>query len=155
MSTAIKACAIILLFGAATGLAVIYQPYAEQPISVSVTASALDAKHEQKIVLTAAMNGRGVSHGEVRLDFTPTHPGNLPSSDGNCPLAKGYTDGQGVFISTGPQLPPGEYTITALVSKPGCSDGKSVCFLRVPQSGQDRQLSDRPVSIRLSNRPGG
>lgn len=154
MGGASKAGAIVLLFGAAIGLTVICQPCVEPPISVSVTTAAQDAKHEPKIVLNAAMNGRGVSHGEVRLDFTPTQPRNRPSSDGNWPSVKGYTDGQGVFISTGSQFPPGEYMITALVSKPGCPDGKSVCFLRVPQSGQDRRLSDGPVSAKLSNRRG-
>ena len=155
MSTASKAFSIALLFGTAIALAAVYQPCSEQPICVSVTTSPQGIKHEEKILLKAALNGRGVSHGEVRLDFIPTNSENWGSSSSNWPSVKGYTDTEGVFISTGPQFPPGEYMITALVSKAGCADGKSVCFLRVPESRQDRRLLKAPISISSSNRPGG
>ncbi len=155
MRTASEAFSIVLLVGTAIALAVVYQPCSEQSICVSVTTSPQSMKSEEKLLLNAALNGRGVSHGEVRLDFIPTNPSNWGSSSSNWPTVKGYTDTEGVFISTGPQLPPGEYMITALVSKGGCTDGKTVCFLRVPESRQDRRLLKAPISISSSNRPGG
>jgi hypothetical protein len=155
MSTASKTFAIVALFGIAIGLVALNQPGSEHPILVSVTTSPQGAKHEQKIALKAAVNGRGLSHGEVRLNFIPTDAKNWDSSSSNWPSVKGYTDTEGVFISAGPQFPAGEYMITALVSKTGCADGKSVCFLRVPESRQDLRILKAPISISSSNRPGG
>ncbi len=154
MSTAIKTFSIILLLGAAIGLAVVYQPSSEQAISVSMTASPQGAKHEDKIILKAALNGNGLSHGEVKLDFASTDPTHMVASSDFRHSISGYTDGQGVFIANGPQFPPGEYMITASVSKAGCSAGRSVCFLRVLPPRQDRRLADGPISITLSNRLG-
>jgi hypothetical protein len=155
MSTASKALAIVLLMAAAIGLVAVYQPSSERPISISVTTSPQGQKHEQKIVLKAAVNGRGVSHGEVTLNFVPTTPKNLVSFSGNYRTIKGYTDSQGVFVSTWGESLPGEYMIIAAVSRAGCVDGESVCFLRVPESSQDRRLLETPISISRSNRPGG
>jgi hypothetical protein len=155
MSPAIKALLIVWLFGAAIGLAVVCQPDSEEPITVSVSTSPQGAKHEQKVVLKAALNGNGLSQGEVRLNFAPTTPKNLVSFSGNYHSIKGYTDSRGVFISTWTPSVPGEYMIAALVSKAGCVDGETVCFLRVPESRQDRRLLKAPISISSSNRPGG
>jgi hypothetical protein len=152
MSAAVKALLIIWLFGTALGLAVVCQPGSDEPIAVSVTTSPLGAKHEQKIVLKAAVNGRGVSHGEVRLNFAPTTPKDLVSFSGNYHSIKGYTDSHGVFISTWAASQPGEYMIAASVIKAGCTAGKTVGFLRVHEPSQSRGLADGPVSITLSNR---
>jgi hypothetical protein len=155
MSTVCKAFLIFLLFGTAIGLAALYQPRSEQPISISMTTSLQGGKHEQQIVLKAVVNGRGISHGEVRLIFAPTTPKNLLSFSGNYHTIKGYTDSHGVFISTWAPSQPGEYAVLAAVSRAGCLDGETVCFLRVPESKQDRRLLKAPISISSSNRPGG
>lgn len=157
MSTASTAFAIVLLMGAAIGLVAVHRPSSEQPISVSLTTSPQGQKHEQKIVLKAAVNGRGVSHGEVTLNFVPTTPKNLISFSGNYHTVKGYTDSHGVFVSTWRESEslPGEYMVIAAVSRAGCVDGESVCFLRVPESSQDRRLLEGSISISSSNRPGG
>jgi hypothetical protein len=155
MSTASTAFAIVLLMGAAIGLVAVHRPSSEQPISVSLTTSPQGQKHEQKIVLKAAVNGRGVSHGEVTLNFVPTTPKNLISFSGNYHTIKGYTDSHGVFVSTWRESLPGEYMVIAAVSRAGSVDGESVCFLRVPESSQDRRLLEGSISISSSNRPGG
>jgi hypothetical protein len=154
MGTASKIFAIVFMFGTAIGVAAVYQPSSERPISVTLTTSPQGEKHEQKIVLKAAVNGRGVSHGEVRLNVAPTTPKNLVSFSGNYQSIKGYTDSQGVFISTWAPALPGEYMIIAAVSRAGCVDGESVCFLRVPEPRQDRRLLENPITISSSNRPG-
>lgn len=155
MSTVCKAFSVFLLVGTAVGLYMVYQPCSEQPISVSMTTTPQGAKGEEKIVLKAVLNGSGLSHGEVRLNFAPTTPKNLVSFSGNYHSIKGYTDSRGVFISTWAPSVPGEYMIAALVSKAGCVDGETVCFLLVPESRQDRRLLKAPISISSSNRPGG
>jgi hypothetical protein len=154
MSTASKAFVIALMFAAAIGLAAVYHPGSEKPISVTVTTAPQGEKHEQKIVLKAAVNGRGVSHGEVRLNVAPTTPKNLVSFSGDYQSIKGYTDSHGVFISTWSAALPGEYMIIAAVRRAGCVDGESVCFLRVPEPRQDRRLLDDPITISSSNRLG-
>jgi hypothetical protein len=154
MGTTIKALVIVWLISTAIGLAVVFQPRSDEPIAVSVTSSRHGVKQEEKIVLKAALNGTCLSHGEVKLDFTRTKPTVSVSSFEYPQSIKGYTDGQGLYITSGPPLPPGEYMITASVSKAGCNAGKTVCFLRVPEPRQDRRLADGPVSITLSNRLG-
>lgn len=153
MSTTAKAFAIVALIGTAIGLVALYQPRSEQPIRVSMTTSPQGARHEQKIVLKAAVNGRGVSHGEVSLNFAPTTPKNLVSFSGDYHSIKGYTDSHGVFVSTWAVSQPGEYMVTAAVSRAGCLDGETVCFLRVYESDQDPRLLKAPISISSSNRP--
>jgi hypothetical protein len=153
MSALIKTLLIVCLFGTAIGLAIICQSVWEEPIAVSVTTSPQGGEHEQKVILKAAVNGKCVSHGEVRLNFAPTTPKNLVSFSGNYHSIKGYTDDHGVFVSTWQPSVPGEYMIAALVSKPGCIDGQNVCFLKVPEPKQDLGLTDRPISITLSDRP--
>jgi hypothetical protein len=155
MSTVCKAFSVFLLVGTVVGLYIVCQPCSEHPISVSITTTPQGAKGEEKIVLKAALNGSGLSHGEVRLNFAPTTPKNLVSFSGNYHSIKGYTDSRGVFISTWAPSVSGEYMIAALVSKAGCVDGETVCFLRVPESRQDRRLLKAPISISSSNRPGG
>ena len=155
MSRASKVFGIVLLFGTAIALAIVCQPSTEPPISVAVITSPQGAKHGQKIVLKAAVNGKGVSHGEVRLNFAPTTPKNLVSFSGNYHSIKGYTDSHGVFISTWAPSQPGEYMVSAAVSRAGCVEGETVCFLRVPESSEDRRLLKAPISISSSNRPGG
>ncbi len=153
MSAATKAFSIVLLFVTAIGLAVVYQPALQEPISVSVTTSTHGVKHEDTIVLKAALNGNGLSHGEVRLDFTRTSLADVVSSSDSKHSIKGYTDGRGLFITTGPPYPPGEYMITASVSKTGCIDGRSVCFVRVPEPRREpRRLAEHPISVTWSNR---
>jgi hypothetical protein len=153
MSALIKTLLIVWLFGTAIGLAIVCQQVWEEPIVVSVTTSPQDGEHEQKVILKAAVNGKGVSHGEVRLNFAPTTPKNLVSFSGNYHSIKGYTDSHGVFVSTWQPSVPGEYMIAALVSKPGCAYGQTACFLRVPEPKQERRLTDGSISIKLSNQP--
>jgi hypothetical protein len=153
MSAAIKTLWLVWVFGTAIGLVVLCQPSSEEPIAVSVKTAPQGGEHEQKVILKATVNGRGVSHGEVKLNFAPTSPKNLVSFAGNYHSIKGYTDSHGVFVSTWAPSVQGEYMIAALVSKPGCADGQTACFLRVPEPKQERRLTDGPISIRLSNQP--
>lgn len=154
MGTTIKALVIFWLISTAIGLAVVFQPGSDEPIAVSVTSSPHGVKQQEKIVLKAALNGTCLSHGEVELDFTRTKPDVSVFPFEHPQSIKGHTDGQGLYITSGPSLPPGEYMITASVRKAGCNAGKTVCFLRVPEPRQDRRLADGPVSITLSNRLG-
>lgn len=142
MSAAIKILSIIFLFGAALGLAILCQPITDEPIYVTVATSPQGIEHGQKIMLKAVVNGRGVSHGKVRLDFAPTPPKNLVSFSGAYHSIKGYTDRQGVFTTTWPASLPGEYMVIAAVSKAGCAHGETVSFLRVPEPRQDRRLAE-------------
>jgi hypothetical protein len=152
MSTAIKSLLIVWLLGTAIGLAVVCQPTSDEPIAVSVSTSPQGAQHENRIVLKASVNGGGLSHGAVKLYFAPTTPKNLVSFSGNYHSIKGYTDSHGIFVATWVPSEPGEYTVFAAVSKAGCIDGKSVCFLRVPELRQDRRLVESPIAITQSNR---
>jgi hypothetical protein len=145
MSTVIRAFLIVWLFGSAIGLAVVCQPGPNQRIAVSVTTSAQGTQHEHKIVLKAAVNGSGLSHGEVKLNFAPTTPQNLVSFSGNYESIKGYTDSDGTYTATWVPSMPGEYMLFAAVSKDGCIEGKSVCFLRVPALRQRSRLADNPI----------
>jgi hypothetical protein len=151
MSALIKTLLIVWLFGTAIGLAIVCQSVWEEPIAVSVTTSHQGGEHEQKVILKAAVNGKGVSHGEVRLNFAPTTPKNLVSFSGNYHSIKGYTDDHGVFVSTWQPSVPGEYMIAASVSKSECIDGQTVCFLRVPEPRQNLRVADSPGAETLSN----
>jgi hypothetical protein len=145
MSTAIKALLIVWLLCTAIGLAVVCQQGSDERIAVSVATSPQGAQHEHRIVLKAAVNGSGLSQGAVKLSFAPTTPKNLVSFSGNYHSIKGYTDSHGIFVSTWAPSEPGEYMVFAAVSKDGCMDGKSVCFLRVPELRQGSTLADTPI----------
>jgi hypothetical protein len=131
-SSLIKPFAVVILLGTMIGLAWICQPSSERPISVSMLTPLNEINPKKaKIVLKAGLNGQGVSHGKVKLDFTLTNGGNLGSYPNPQCCIEGFTDAHGVFISNWTPGLPGDYMVTASVKKPGCVDGQSVCFLRV------------------------
>lgn len=131
-SSLIKAFAVVLLLGTMIGLAWICQPYSERPISVSLITPPNEVNSQKtKILLKAGLDGNGISHGRVKVDFTLTNPKSMGTSPDPQYCIEGFTDAHGVFISNWTPGPPGEYMVTASVMKPGCVDGQSVCFLRV------------------------
>ncbi len=142
MEAGIKVFVIFPLFGTLMGLAWFYQPQAGQPISVLLKTHANAAGRHEKanIFLKATSNGRGIGHGEVRMDICPARTATLGSPVRCIRCVGGYTDAQGVFIPNWVPRTVGEYIVTATVTKPGYGAGKSVCFLRV----EERSLAERP-----------
>ena len=131
-SPAVKLLTVVLLLGIVIGLAWICHPSSEYPISVSLITPLKGINGEKaQIVLKAGMNGHGISHGKVKLDFTLIKGGNPVSSPSTHGCIEGFTDAHGVFISNWTPGMSGEYMLTASVSKSGYTDGQSVCFLRV------------------------
>ncbi|MBI4964003.1 MAG: hypothetical protein HY913_12060 [Desulfomonile tiedjei] len=123
---------IALLILMIPGLAFLSQRQAPEAISVSLATSPCGLNHEgTKVVLKAAVNGTGLSHGVVRLEFKPMKAVRLVFDSDYKSSIYGYTDAHGVFITNWTPIVPGEYMVTALVKKPGLTDGASVCFATV------------------------
>jgi hypothetical protein len=130
-SGAIGISAVVLLLGTMTGLAWISQPYSEPPILVSLNTSTHNlSPGKVTIFLKASVDGHSLGHGEAKVVVTPTVPWALVSYSNDRLCIEGYTDAHGVFITNWTCYVPGEYMVTASVSKQGCIAGKSVGFLR-------------------------
>ncbi len=146
MQAGIKIFVIFPLFGTIMGLAWLYQPQAEQPVSVLLRthANAIGRHEKANIFLKASFNGRAVGHGEVRMHISPARTAVLGSPVRYIRRVHGYTDAQGVFIPNWVPRTVGEYIVTATVTKSGYGAGKSVCFLRVEERSSAERTGPPP-----------
>jgi hypothetical protein len=123
-----KSVAVIVLGGSILGIWQLENrvgSFQEQPIAVSVETAPCKVRGRERIhiALKAEVNGTGLPHGSVVLHIRP-----VAETAARDPLhflpIEGYTDHKGTFITNWGPPCPGDYVVSAEVSKSRCSCGR-------------------------------